>query len=230
MKSGRFDWIKISSEAVLIVASVFVAISLESMWAERSDAIDARSTLTQLLRELRADRSFLQEVLAEQELTGEIHSNLLVWFAEPGTMPQDSVREAFQTLADSGLTMWARRAAWTTMIESDQLKLLKDDELIAHLGDHFEHLQRRLKYSEERYDMEKFYVEYQILPNYWDRDRGRLVTNNPVEIGIFRNHIFTLANWNRWYVNYVANVYGKDLSALILEVEQYLSAHDLSIE
>ena len=230
MKSTRFNWVKITSEAVLIIVSVFVAISLESMWKEHSDAAEARSALTLLLRELQADNEFLQEVLAEQEMTGEIHSDLLYWFADPGSLPVVSVHEAFETLADTGLTMWARQAAWRTMVESGQLTLLDDSELVAHLGDHFEHLQRRLKYIEERYDVEKFYVENRVLPKIWDRDRRQLLTEDPTQIDVFRNHIYTLADWNRWYLEYLVNVYGKDLSALINEVEQYLFKHGNSIE
>ena len=230
MKSAKFDWVKVASEAVLIIASVFVAISLESMWKEHSDAAEARSALTQLLRELQVDKAFLQEVLAEQEMTGDIHSDLLNWFADPGSIPETSVHEAFETLTNTGLTMWARQAAWTTMVEAGQLSLLDDNELVAHLGDHFEHLQRRLKYIEEAYDVEKFYVEGRVLPNIWDRDRRRLLTEDPMQIDVFRNHIFNLTDWNRWYLNYLVDVYGKDLSALIYEIEQYLLAHGNSIE
>jgi hypothetical protein len=83
VKSTKFDLVRVAGDVALIMISVFVAISLESMWQEHSDAVDARATLAQLLQELRADNAYLQTVLAEQEMTGGLHSDLLNWFADP---------------------------------------------------------------------------------------------------------------------------------------------------
>ncbi len=230
MKSAKFNLVKVAGEVALIVIAVFVAVSLESMWQEHSDAADARATLAQLLQELRADNAFMQTVLAEQEMTGGLHSDLLNWFAHPESLPSDSVHETLKILVDTGLTMWPRRAAWTAMIETGQLSLLNDGELVAHLGDHFEHKQQRLKYIGEAYDAEKFYFEGRLLPNIWDWQRKRLLTKDSARIAEFHNYIYNLSIWNRWYLDYLVNVYEKDLSALTYEVDQYLSAHGDSVE
>lgn len=57
---------RLGGEAVLIVASVFVAILLESMWQDHSEAQDARNSLAQVQRSLVEDRAFFDKVELEQ--------------------------------------------------------------------------------------------------------------------------------------------------------------------
>ena len=230
MKPTYFAWRKIAGEAMLIISSVFVAILLEGMWQAHSDAAEARIALTQLLRELRADREFIGLVSEEQEIVSELHSDLLNWFADPGSLPADSVHQAFRKLANTGLTMWPRRAAWTTMVAAGQLSLLDDSELVALLGDYYEHKMQRLGYNGQAYDADKYSFDYHSVPEVWDSQRKRLMTEDSVRLAEFRNRILHLQVWNQWYLAYIAGDYGKNLNALIYEVEQYLSAHGNTIE
>ncbi len=230
MKPTRFHWKRVVGEATLIVATVFLAISLESIWQERSDVAEARVALAQILRELRADREFSELVLAEQEMVGDLHSDLLNWFADPESLPADLVHEALRKLNNHGLTMWPRRAAWTTMVAAGQLRLLGDSELVARLGDYYEHRQQRLSHNGQAYDAAKWSFDSHLVPELWDSQRRKLLTDDPVHIVQFRNQIVHLKIWNQWYLTYMADDYRKDLSALIYEVEEYLLAHGNAIE
>ncbi len=147
MKPAKYPWRKYAGEGMLIVASVFLAILLESTWQDHSDAAEARVALAQILQDLRADQVVMTAVLAEQEIIGGVHSDLLNWFENPGSLPSDSVHQAFRKLKDTGLTMWPRRAAWNTMVAAGQLRLLGDSKLVTHLGDHYEYKQQRLTYT-----------------------------------------------------------------------------------
>ena len=61
------SWRRLLSEAVVIVASVYLAIVLEGMSDDRDRATEAVDALVQLVEELRKDRSDVAEVIAEQE-------------------------------------------------------------------------------------------------------------------------------------------------------------------
>ena len=230
MTPAKYPWKKSAIEGMLIVASVFLAISLESTWQERSDIAEARVALVRLLDELRADREFITLVVEEQELVGRLHTSLLNWFESPESLPTELVHQALRDLDMAGLTMWPRRAAWTTMVAAGQLKLLDDPNLVAHLGAHYEPRQQRLMYNAELYDKNKEYLDFQAATEIWDWQRKQLLTNDPALLAKFRNQILNLNSMNKWYLDFIGNYYGNDLNSLISEVEHYLSAHGNAIE
>ena len=230
VKPVKSKWEKVVGEAALIVASVFVAISLEGVWQEYSDAAEARVALVGLLQELRADHAFVAVVTAEQEVLAGAISDLLDWFADAESLPTKAVHEAFLTMQDTGLTTWPRRAAWTTMVAAGHLSLLDDNELVARLGNHYEYTQRRLTNYERTYDEFKYFFENESLTKIWDFQRKRLLTEDSVRIAEFRNQILKLNRWNQWYLGQLMGDYGADLNSLIFEVEKYLIAHDDAFE
>ena len=95
------SWRRLLSEAVVIVASVYLAIVLEGM----------------------------SEVLVEQENLSRQYVNLLRWFGDPSSMPVDSVHESLDVVAWSNRTMFPRGAAWTTRVAAGQLRYLDDAPL-----------------------------------------------------------------------------------------------------
>ena len=222
MKPSRITLTRFSGEAVLIVASVFIAISLESMWQDRSDAEDANIALTQLLRELRADQAFLDQVEVEQKRIGKMNADLLTWFADPESVPVDSVHSTLEEYS-MGITMWPRRAAWTTMVAAGQLNLLGDRSLAISLGNYYEHTLRRLEYNGEQYDADFGALIFGSIPRIWDFQHGGLLTSDSERIAEFRNQVRRIDVWTQWYLSSI-EINRIVLSALIQEVELYLQS------
>ena len=83
---SRYNF-RFGGEALLIVASVFVAILLESMWQDRAEAIDARESLAQVRLSLLEDRRFFDRVEEEQRRSAELTRKLVQWFESPETLP-----------------------------------------------------------------------------------------------------------------------------------------------
>jgi hypothetical protein len=78
IKINKIRFSRIASEATLIFVSVFVAIWLESQWQNRSDRIEARESLSQVLAELRDDQEFAKQVKLEQTVFLEAAEKILV--------------------------------------------------------------------------------------------------------------------------------------------------------
>jgi acid phosphatase family membrane protein YuiD len=86
MKNGALKWRRVLGEAVLIIASVFVAIALESAWQERQQARAAQEALAQMLDDLRQDRSNLDTVAARQQEIDRLYAQMREWLADPATL------------------------------------------------------------------------------------------------------------------------------------------------
>ena len=125
------SWRRLLSEAVVIVASVYLAIVLEGMSDDRDRATEAVDALVQLVEELRKDRSDVAEVIAEQENLSRLYVNLRRWFEDPSSMPADSVQETLDLVAWSNRTMFPRGAAWTTVVAGSSLS---SDSVVLAVG------------------------------------------------------------------------------------------------
>ena len=76
INKNRFS--KIAGEAALIFVSVFVAIWLESEWQSRSDRLEAKESLGQLLAGLRDDKELVKQVKLEQTTFIEASEKILI--------------------------------------------------------------------------------------------------------------------------------------------------------
>ena len=170
------SWRRLLSEAVVIVASVYLAIVLEGMSDDRDRATEAVDALVQLVEELRKDRSDVAEVIAEQENLSRLYVNLRRWFEDPSSMPADSVQETLDLVAWSNRTMFPRGAAWTTMVAAGQLRYLEDVALVTRLGDLYENVNPRIEYNGAAYDASLNTVMRESVPTVWDFEGSRLVT------------------------------------------------------
>lgn len=223
MKPTKISFSRVLGEAALIFASVFIAIWLESVWQNHGNVRDARVALGQLLSELKADRAFLEEVEKDQKEFLQMSENLLSWFANPESLPNDQVHETLENY-DTGLTIWPRRAAWTTMVASGQLSLLDDSDLVQSLGNYYEYRVSRLVYNGEDYDQAVYDLEREVIPRIWDFQNKKLLTTDPERIAIFRGQIRNVSGWASWYLSYIKE-YETELDALIKDVEQYLKTN-----
>lgn len=216
------SWRRLLSEAVVIVASVYLAIVLEGMSEDRDRASEAVDALVQLVEELKKDRADVAEVIAEQESLSRQYVNLRRWFKAPSSMPADSVQQTLDTVAWSNRTMFPRGAAWTTMVAAGQLRYLDDVALVKRLGDLYENVNPRLEYNGAAYDENLNATMRESVPTVWDFEGRRLLTGDPDAVARVQGQLRYLhVTFNGWYLWYLAQ-YAEQLDGLISEVEAYL--------
>jgi hypothetical protein len=223
LKPTKISFSRVIREATLIFASVFIAIWLESSWQNYKNVTAARVSLGQIFSELQADRAFLEEVQEDQKALLQKNEKLLSWLANPMSLPNDLVHETLEEFGPA-LTIWPRRAAWTTMVASGQLGLLNDRDLVRSLGNYYEYRVSRLVYNGEEYDHAMYELEREAIPKIWDFEHKKLLTSEHERIAIFRGKIYRVNIWTRWYLGYVEE-HSMELDTLIHDVEQHLKSH-----
>jgi hypothetical protein len=214
---------KILGEAALIFVSVFIAIWLESEWQNRAEEIAAKVSLSQLLAELRADQEFLETVRLEQLAFVETSGKLMMLLQNPESLSKESYQDDFEEYG-SPISVWPRRAAWTTMVSAGQLGLIEDKSLVARLGDFYEHRQRRLIYNSESYDLTVEKIAGESIPEIWDYQHQEFLTSDYEKFAALNGKIRWANGWAHWYLESLVG-YNKDLSKLIVDVEKYLQDH-----
>ena len=225
MTRKQVSWHRFVGEAVLIISSVFVAIALESAWQDRQEFLEAQGALGQMLQELRHDRADLVEVLDEQRMLDSTYRKVIGWLADPDSLPEQEFGEAVNLISYSNRTMYPRRAVWTTMVASGQLRLLNNAELVTKLGDLYENLYQRLIVVGNAYDQALFTTMRESVPRVWDYNEIRLLTFDATEVARLRGELrFIHYTWNQWYLDFLTEEYGAMLDELIAEVDAYLSA------
>jgi len=226
MTRKQVSWHRFMGEAVLIISSVFVAIALESAWQDRQEFLEAQGALGQMLQELQHDRADLAEILDEQRNLDTTYRKVIGWLADPDSLPEQEFGEAVNLISYSNRTMYPRRAAWTTMVASGQLRLLNDAELVTKLGDLYENLYQRLMVVGNAYDRDLFTTMRESVPRVWDYNEHRLLTLDAPEIARLRGELrFMHYTWNQWYLEFLIEEYGTMLDELIVKVDAHLSSH-----
>jgi len=172
------------------VASVYLAIVLEGKAQDRERAEEATAALAQLREELRSDQADIGEIRVAQEGLAIHYLKLMDWFADPVSLPGDSVQEALDQLTTNNRTMFPRSSAWTTMVASGQLTELDNPALVTRLGNLYENINDRLIYNGEYYDTDLSKFAFGSEVTTWDSQTRRLLTREPRALAEFRNHLF----------------------------------------
>ena len=222
--AAKIPWGRLAAEGVLIVASVYLAIVLEGNSQDRARGREATAALAQLLGELQEDRADLDEVKAEQLDLSMRYETLLRWFADPATMPNDSVQEFLDKVSISNRTMFPRRSAWTTMVADGQLTELDHPALVTRLGNLYENLNSRLEYNGSYYDTDLSIFTASSMSSIWDSQHSELLTNDPLALAVFWNKLRSMYfGWNLYYLDLLAQ-YQIDVDELIKAVDEHLQA------
>lgn len=219
---GDLPWARWGAEFVLILASVYLAVFLESSNQQRQDRAAARAALSQLHNELREDLADFERIIATQQGLTTDYQALSRWLANPASSPRDSIGAAILRIATENSTLFARRASWTTMISAGQLADLSAPELVLQLGQLYETIYDRIDYNSRFYDEElndalraTTAIRWRGLPtdplNLQSSEIGRLAEE------LERIHIV----WNVWYWELLAS-YVDDVEAAIEAVGLYL--------
>lgn len=223
MALDKMPWRRISGEAVLIIASVFVAIALESAWQDHQSFLSAQGALGQMLEELRQDRADLEEILDEQRSLDATYSRVISWLADPESLPEQEFGEGVEVLSYSNRTVYPRRSAWTTMVASGQLQLLGNAELVTKLGNLHENLYVRLIENGSAYNEDLLATMRESVPRIWDYSEHHLLTLDATEISKVRSELRLVHySWNKWYLELLTEVYGPMLDETIADLDAYL--------
>jgi hypothetical protein len=214
-------WRKLLLQAFVLVVSVYVAIVLEGISAQRTRHREAVGALRMLRAELAMDRQNLDVILDAQRDRDLRHRRIDLWLSNVGTIPTDSLSRDFRALFSVNRTMFPRSASWTTMISSGQLSDLGDPELVSHLADFYENRNARLEYNGVVYDDWVTDVARSGIPAVWDQGAGRLLTRDLTEIGRLRGRLVGLHDIALGFIGLLEE-WGAALDELIADVDVYL--------
>jgi len=200
-QSGKRPWVRWAVEFTLILASVFLAVSLENLRQAGTERAAAQAALEQLLGELREDHIDFLRIIEEQEALSRNYTDLERWLEAGVDYPQDSVAAALEAVL-SNPTLFTRRASWTTMVSAGQLAHLDAPELVLQLGQLYETAYGRLEYNSRFYDEEMFAefrsTEAMRWANY--RRDGDPLVDDPVEVRRLAGRLSRIHGfWTLWY-------------------------------
>ena len=219
-------WVRWVAEAVIIVASVFVAVLLEGLAEDSSRSAAAHTSLAQLAEELRADREDLAEVRLRQEELSVVYDDLLRWLAVPGTIPGDSVQSALDRVAFLNRTMYPRRGAWSAMTSTGQLVWVDDQILASRLAKMYESTHSKLEYMGQDYDFNVNEFSRLSIPQAWDSQREQPRVNGPADVIELRGQLrYLRLSWNNYYLDLLDD-YGSEMDELLRDLHDYLLDDD----
>jgi hypothetical protein len=215
-------WTKLLSEGALIIIAVYLAIYLEGVSQDRAAKLSAHVALAQMLEEMNGDRIDVDEIRTEQLVRDQQYLAVEQWFANPESIPPDSMQEALHAIFLENRTLYPRRAAWTTMVAAGQLSELDAPDLVGRLGDFYESATTRIIDNGNDFDEGLNDLGRNSVPKIWDAGNSRLLTTDERELATVRNQFsYFHIGWNLWYLDALDN-YGKTLDSLIMEIESYL--------
>jgi len=214
-------------EALLIFASVYVAIFLQGRADERRDAREAREALAQMLTELRGDQADLIEIHAAQDSMSAHLEALDRWLSDPATMPRDSVSASLLYISLNSRTMFPRHAAWTTMVAAGQLADLDDPALVTRLGNLYENVIPRIEYNGRYYDEALDATLRMDVSGTWDSLHRRFWRGGEESVPRLRESLSRVrVTWTVYYIGLLDD-YGEVVDEAAGAVETYLRAHGI---
>jgi hypothetical protein len=213
-------------EAVIIVASVFVAIYLEGIADNAARRNDARASLTQLVVELKEDREEVVEVRGQQMRLRTTYDDLLRWLSGTDPLPADSVQAALDEVAFLNRTVYPRAGTWSALTSSDHLSWVSDEDLVARLANFYESMNARLESGGRDYDFNVNEVVRVTLSRGWDSQRQSPQATNPGGTVELREQLrYLRLSWNRYYVDRLDD-HEAEIDGLIQDLETYLAIGD----
>lgn len=225
--AGRVRWVRWAAEFALIVGSVYLGVYLEGASQRRSDRAAARVALTQLLGELREDVRDFDRIIAKQDSLHVDYTNLARWLANPGSSPADSVAGALYRVSAENLTLFPRRASWTTMIAGNQLADLGSPELVLRLGQLYETMYNRIDYNSAHYDESLDAATQSWSAVRWQSLNSAPLSHDDAELEHLSSSLaFVHTAWNAWYRDLLIGFRG-DVVSTISMVEQHLGSQGI---
>ena len=142
--SRRIPWLRVSGEALVIVASILLAFGLQAWWEGRTDRQTERTVLNELHTSLSADLELL-ELRLDRFRRIESRVASLLTHLESGAPYADSLDAYFGT-AYSVLRTELNMGAYESL-KSQGLGLLSDQSLRSHVARLYEQTYRRVEFQ-----------------------------------------------------------------------------------
>lgn len=220
-------WVRWVAEFALIVGSVYLAVYLEGASQRRSDRAAALVALSQLLGELREDVRDFDRIIAKQDSLDVDYSNLTRWLSSPGPFPADSLGAALYRVSAENLTLFPRRAAWTTMVAGNQLADLEAPELVLRLGQLYETAYDRIDYNSGNYDDSLDAASQSWSAVRWEALASAPLSHDEADLAHLASSLaFVHLAWNTWYRDLLIGFRG-DVVSTISMVEEYLASQGM---
>lgn len=217
-------WVRWAGEVAIIVASVFVAIYLEGVADDSGRSDDAHAALAQITAELRTDLENLAEIRQNQVELGASYDNLLRWFADPESLPRDSVQAALDHVAFLNRTMYPNQGAWRALTSAGQLSWIDDPGLVAKLANLYESTHVRLEYAGRDYDFNVNEVARVTVPRAWDAHLQEPRADGRAAMYELRGQLrYMRLAWNVYYID-LLDEYGSEMEALLRELDDFLAS------
>ena len=144
--SRRIPWLRVSGEAVVIVASILLAFGLQAWWERRSDRQTERTVLSELHTSLSEDLELLELRLARfRNIERRVAS--LLSHLRSGAPYADSLDAYFGTTY--GLLRTELNTGAYESLKSQGLGLLSDPVLRSHVARVYEQTYRRVEFQVE---------------------------------------------------------------------------------
>ena len=226
---GRRRWVRWAAEFVLIVGSVYLGVYLEGASQRRSDRSAARVALTQLLGELHEDVRDFDRIIAKQDSLDVDYSNLTRWLAGPGSLPADSVGRALYRVSSENLTLFPRRASWTTMVAGNQLADLGAPTLVLRLGQLYETIYSRIDYNSANFDNSLSAATQSWSAVQWQSLDSAPLSHDEADLKHLASSLaFIHIGWNIWYRDLLTG-FRDDVTSMISLVEGYLASERMPL-
>ena len=226
MAEIRAGWRKIAGKLVVefavILVSVYLAVALERASQDRTEYEQAVEALTQLLGELREDRTDFHRIIGLQDELERAYLDLVRWLDTPESMPSDSVGAALTAVWENP-TLFPRQASWRMMIASGQLSDLQQPQLMLQLGHLYETAYSRLDYHSRFYDQGLSDLFQTLISPRWDPVAKTLRADDVDEIRRLRNDLgWAHGAFSAYYVETLRE-YLVELDEVIESVEDFLT-------
>jgi hypothetical protein len=158
---------------LIVAAGVWLAIVIGNNTAAQQRHIRANASLRAVLEELRQDEADIKAIIAAQD------SNLAVIreFASKARNSSTSdaeIADILEKRLTANRTLFPRRAAYTIMVNGEQLADLSDSALRLKIAELYDHNYVRLVNNGSLSDEISFAFRYGIL-DYWDYEKHTII-------------------------------------------------------
>jgi hypothetical protein len=141
MSPQKLPWRRLAAEFSVIVAGVLVALAADAAWEERDEALRLESYLAGIASDLSATRPGLDEAIARDSLVEE-SARLLGAAINRTTLPPSGELDQWARGLTRPSLFAPRTGTIQAMIQSGDLRLVRDPELHAAILDYLNAMER----------------------------------------------------------------------------------------
>ena len=134
LKHLRSDWFHYGFETLAVVVGILIAFALDNWNEDRKNEATEKEYITRLTYELKSDIQYYKEIREKFILKEERLKRIVVeWQSNKGYL-SDSIQYINDYISAGDIGPWySEPGIWTQLIQTGELKLIRDQELIDDL-------------------------------------------------------------------------------------------------